>query len=59
MKMVVSVLSYMGYLQLESFLSFMTNQAEWHLAKKTIETNEERIALWVKVEPGMAYEIPQ
>lgn len=55
-RMVVSVLSFMLDLQLWAFLSFMRNQIEWQLAKKTIETNEERIALWVRVEPGMDYE---
>ena len=49
--MVVSVLSYMGDLQVWAFLSFMRNQIEWHLAKKIAETNEERTTLGVRAEP--------
>jgi len=54
-KMVLSVLSYLGDLQLCAFLSFMRNQIEWHLTKKPIETNKERKTLWVRDELGMAY----
>lgn len=56
-KMVVSVLSYMGDLQLRAFLLFMRNQIEWHMVKKTVETSEERTTLWVSVERGMTYEL--
>jgi len=43
-KMVASVLSYMGDFQLRAFISFMRNHIEWHLAMKSDETNEERAA---------------
>lgn len=59
MRMVASFLSSMGYLQLQAFLSFMRNQIERKLAKKTTETNEEKITLWVMVESGMAYKLQQ
>lgn len=56
-KMVASVFSYMGDLQLQVFLSFMRNQIEWHLAMKSTEINEERTTSWVREEPGMVYEL--
>lgn len=56
-KMVASVFSYMGDLQLRAFLSFMRNQIEWHLAMKSTEANEERKTLWVRAKPGMVYEL--
>lgn len=56
-KMVASVFSYMGYLQLWAFLSFMRNQIEWNLAMKSAETNEERRVSWVIEELGMVYEL--
>lgn len=56
-QMVACVLSYMGDLQLWAFLSFMRNQIEWHLAKKTTKTNEERTILWVRAEPWMTHEL--
>lgn len=48
--MVASVFSYMGDLQLWVFLSFMRNKIEWNLSMKLVQTNEERVVLWVKVE---------
>lgn len=56
-RMMASVISFMGDLQLWAFLLFMRNQIEWQLAKKKIKTNEEKIAMWVRVEPGMAYKL--
>jgi len=55
--MVLSVFSYMGYLQLSTFLSFMRNQIEWHLDMKSAEANEERTTLWIRVKPRMVYEL--
>lgn len=59
MKMVESVLSFMGDLQLRAFLLFMRNQIEWKLDRKTTEANDEETSLWVKDEPGMAYKLQQ
>lgn len=56
-KMVASVFSYMGDVQLQDFLSFMRNQIEWHLDMKLDKTNEERTTLWVRAKPGMVYEL--
>lgn len=57
MKMVASVFSYMGDLQLQAFLSFMRNHIDWHLAMKSVEANEERTILWVRAKSGMVYEL--
>ena len=57
MQMVVTVFSYMGDLQLHAFVSFMKNQIEWHLAIKSMDANEEKMALWVQAEPGWATEL--
>ena len=57
MQMVVTVFSYMGDLQLRAFVSFMKNQIEWHLAIKSMETNEEKTTLWVRAEPGWAVDL--
>ena len=53
-QIIVTIFSYMGDLQLRAFVSFMRNQIEWHLAIKSMETNEEKTALWVRAEPGQA-----
>lgn len=55
-KMVESVFSYMGDLQLWVFLSLMRNQIEWNLAMKLAGTNEERAVLWVREKSGTVYE---
>lgn len=52
--MIVRILSYMRELQLCAFISFIRNQVEWHLAMKSSHTNEEKVALWIRAEPGMA-----
>ena len=56
-QMVATVLSYMGDLQLRAFVSFMRNQIEWNLSTKSMETNEEKIALWIRVEPRRDVEL--
>lgn len=57
MQMVVIVLSYMGDFHLRDFLSIMKNKIEWHLAIKSMEANEENMALWVWEELGWAAEL--
>jgi len=56
-KMVASVFSYMGDFNLQAFLLFTRNQIEWHMAMKSTKTNDERVVLWVRAEPGMVYEL--
>ena len=57
MQMIVIVFPYMGGLQLRAFVSFMRNHIEWHLAIKSMETNEEKTTLWVRAEPGRVAEL--
>ena len=42
---------------MRDFLSFMKNQIEWNLAIKSMEANEENMALWVREESGWASEL--
>lgn len=55
--MVSHFFSYMGDLQLHAFNSFMRNQIEWNLAMKLVDTNKEKVALWIRTELGMATEL--
>ena len=55
--MIVTILSYMGDLQLRAFVPFMRNQIEWNFAIKSMETNEEKTTLWVWAEPGRVAEM--
>ena len=55
--MIVHIFSYTGDLQLCTFISFMINQVEWHMAVKSSHINEEKAALWIRSEPSMAVEL--
>lgn len=59
MKMVVTIFSYMGDLQLRAFMSFMRNHIEWHLSTKSMDANEENTTLRIWVEPGRAAALRQ
>ena len=57
MQMIVTVFSYMGDIQLRAFVSFMRNQIEWHLVIKSMETDEEKTTLCIRLEPGQVAEL--